>query len=96
MRYAIKGMIFCILLFSSIIWARGFDYNIEREYRQYADSLDKAPLEVREYFQSKYYNEQPYVRDSLNVRCVGRWPFGPSWVVEPSDHIDNDSLLFLG
>jgi hypothetical protein len=89
-------LIFFILFFNSIILASGLDFAIEKDYHQFIDSLDKAPIAVRGELLAKYKIDKPFLLDSLNVRCVGRWPFGPSWLIEPSDQIETDSLLFLG
>jgi hypothetical protein len=92
----LKRLILIGLFLCSIVWAVGFNFAIEKDYHQFIDSLDKAPIEVRGELLAKYKIDKPFLLDSLNVRCVGRWPFGPSWLIEPSDQIETDSLLFLG
>jgi hypothetical protein len=92
----LRRLILISLFLSSIVLANGFNFAIEKDYHQFIDSLDKAPIEVRDELLAKYKINETVIQDSLNVRCVGRWPFGPSWLIEPSDQIETDSLLFLG
>jgi hypothetical protein len=92
----LKRLILISLFLSSIVWAVGFNFAIEKDYHQFIDSLDKAPIKVRDELLAKYKINETSIQDSLNVSCVGRWPFGPSWLIEPSDQIETDSLLFLG
>ena len=63
------------------------------------DSLRSVPPKMRaEWLKYKGINNNNYKGyfesfrpDSSNVRCIGRWPFGPSYEVD-----GKDSLIFLG
>ncbi|MEO0096898.1 MAG: T9SS type A sorting domain-containing protein [candidate division WOR-3 bacterium] len=91
-----KFLTLVILFFNSIVLAGDLDLVIFREYHHFIDSLDRAPIEFREMLIEKERIEKSLIPDSWNVRCVGRWPFGESFSITPSDRIDVDSLLFLG
>ncbi|MEO0156127.1 MAG: T9SS type A sorting domain-containing protein [candidate division WOR-3 bacterium] len=47
------------------------------------DSLRRLPPRLRGFGNEDYFQTfiKPRQRDSLNVRCVGRWPFGPGFEV---------------
>ncbi|MCK4252307.1 T9SS type A sorting domain-containing protein [candidate division WOR-3 bacterium] len=47
------------------------------------DSLKQLPPRMRGFGDEEYFEMfiKPQTRDSLNVRCVGRWPFGPGFEV---------------
>jgi hypothetical protein len=47
------------------------------------DSLRTLPPRMRGFGDKEYFETfiKPQTRDSLNVRCVGRWPFGPGFEV---------------
>jgi len=86
MRYAIKGFVLGVLLFSSIIWARGFSPDG-------LDSLDRLPPNLRYYYKQKNFPDEAkeFLRtDSQGVRMVGKWGHGPS-----SRVTGRDSIVFL-
>ncbi len=54
-----------------------------RDMHDYPDSLRNLPPRMRPFF-DKEYRQQVFnapLQESLNVRCVGRWPWGPSYEV---------------
>jgi len=86
MRYAVKELILGVLLFSSIIWARGFSPDG-------LDSLDRIPPNLRYYYMQKNLPNEAsrfLQRDSQGVRMIGKWGRGPS-----SRVTGRDSLVFL-
>jgi len=59
----------------------------------YSDSI-RLPPRMRGFGDAEHFDNfiKPRSRDSLNVRCVGRWPFGPGFEVH-GDTV-NDLLCF--
>jgi hypothetical protein len=86
----LKRLILISLFLSLIVWARSFDLSVE-------DSLARINPQFRQEWLSErwitepFYNQDLSLPDSQNVRCVGRWPFGPSFNI-----IGKDSIIFLG
>ena len=68
-----KKIIIGLYLFSNILFGQYF----------FDDSLRRLPPRMRGFGDEGYFNAfiKPQVRDSLDVRCVGRWPFGPGFEV---------------
>ncbi len=54
-----------------------------REPHDYPDSLRSLPPRMRPFFDQEYRRQafNAPLQESLNVRCVGRWPWGPSYEV---------------
>ena len=75
-----KRLIISTFLAITILFA--FDF--------FDDSLRQLPPRMRGFGDENYFETfiRPQVRDSLNVRCVGRWPFGPGFEVY-GDTINN-------
>jgi len=71
-----KHIIVFILLVFAFLTAEGFGID-------YIDSLRRLPPRLRNFGDAEYFETfiKPRQRDSLNVRCVGRWPFGPGFEV---------------
>lgn len=74
-----------------------------RDYSHFRDSRDTLSALSRLHGVSRFLPEStglgqdgPFVLDSQNMRCVGRWPFGPCQRLSLSDHVSTDHLLFLG
>jgi hypothetical protein len=86
-----KGVLLLILL-SSIIWARGFSPDIEDSLRTMHPRMWARWLELHG-IKDEYYSK-PFNRDSLNVRCVGRWSYGPSYEITGKT-VGNNTYLFL-
>jgi hypothetical protein len=91
MKYTLKGLILGVLLFSSIIWARRFSPDIEDSLRTMHPRMWARWLELHG-VQDDY--SKPFNRDSLNVRCVGRWSYGPSYEITGKT-VSNNTYLFL-
>ncbi|MCS7250494.1 MAG: hypothetical protein NZ608_06160, partial [candidate division WOR-3 bacterium] len=85
-----KFLISIILFLYSLILAREFDIGI-------ADSLEMIHPRKRARWlrmrgiEKEFSSIKP---DSLNVRCVGRWSYGPSWEIT-GKIIANNTYLFL-
>lgn len=77
-----KCVIFLFSIFSFLnAWEDYIDYKID--YIDKYDSLKQFPPRLRGFGDENYFNIfiKPQLRDSLNVRLVGRWPFGPGFEV---------------
>ncbi len=66
-----KKWVILIFITFVILTASGYDY-------RYEVAVDSLPPRMRGFGDEHYFQTfiKPKQRDSLNVRCVGRWPFG--------------------
>jgi hypothetical protein len=96
-RFVVRKCVILIFIIFNFLNAWDHDYRAHRfDYpvclktygtgsdieNDYDDSL-RLPPRMRGFGDSEYFETfiKPQVRDSLNVRCVGRWPFGPGFEV---------------
>jgi hypothetical protein len=87
-----KSLVLSFVIFS-LLSAQEFS-NVYLTHRfDYSDSI-RLPPRMRGFGDAEYFDNfiKPRSRDSLNVRCVGRWPFGPGFEVY-GDTV-NDILCF--
>ncbi len=88
----IKQLVVVVLVVGiSLASASGFAR--ARDFEDYSDSLRNLPPRMRPFFDQEY-RQQSFnapLQESLNVRCVGRWPFGPSFNVR-----GQGNRLYLG
>jgi hypothetical protein len=73
-------VLLCVV--SSLLSAREFSNGYITHCLDYSDSI-RLPPRMRGFGNAEYFDAfiKPRQRDSLNVRCVGRWPFGPGFEV---------------
>jgi hypothetical protein len=84
-------VLLCVLF--GLLSAREFSNDYITHCLDYSDSI-RLPPRMRGVGDAEYFDNfiKPRSRDSLNVRCVGRWPFGPGFEVY-GDTV-NDILCF--
>ena len=88
-----KGWLFLGILFlSSILGARGFDWAVEDSLRSIHPRMRARWLRTKGIEDPYYF--KPFVPDSQNVRCVGRWSYGPSYEIT-GKIAGNETYLFL-
>ncbi len=83
---------FVLLCITSNLAASG-EFGPARGFENYSDSLRSLPPRMRPFF-SAAYRQQVFNaprQESLNMRCVGRWPFGNAFNVR-----GQGNRLYLG
>ena len=88
-----------IWLLLGTAWGRGAQHGFRPDARSLDEMLrDTTPAGLarwRAEVQARNSARQGAFSDSQGLRCIGRWPFGNSYGIRPSDHFDRDSLIFL-
>jgi hypothetical protein len=87
-----RRLILIILFLSPIVWARGYSPGIEDSLRSIHPRMRAGWLKSKGIEYSRY--SKPFFPDSQNVRCVGRWSYGPSYEIT-GETIGNNTYLFL-
>lgn len=85
-----RFLILVILFFAFIVFGRSLDWEIEDSLRRLPPRMWRRWLKERG-IEDDFHFIKP---DSLNVRCVGRWSYGPSWEIM-GKNIGNNTYLFL-